>query len=110
MNGAFRVISTAAFEREFRKISRGDARLVQGLEELIAVLATDPHNRSGEHQIKKICRAKDRNRPMANSLARVSAPLRHRWKRSGAAFLPAPQRSLLAEATAETFYGGVRRN
>jgi hypothetical protein len=63
MNGAFRVVSTAAFEREFRKISRGDARLVQGLEELIAVLATDPHNRSGEYQIKKL---QDRRPEKAN--------------------------------------------
>ena len=54
MNGAFRVVSTRAFEREFRRISRGDAGLVAGLEELIAVLATDPHNRSGGHQIKKL--------------------------------------------------------
>jgi hypothetical protein len=34
MNGAFRVVSTPAFEREFRKISRGDVRLIAGLQEL----------------------------------------------------------------------------
>lgn len=54
MNGAFRVVSTPAFEREFRKISRGDTRLVAGLEELVALLARDPHNRGGEYQIKKL--------------------------------------------------------
>jgi len=54
MDGGFRVASTPAFEREFRKTSRGNARLVAGLEELIAALARDPHNRSGEYQIKKL--------------------------------------------------------
>jgi mRNA-degrading endonuclease RelE of RelBE toxin-antitoxin system len=54
MAGAFRVLTTPTFEREFRKISRGDATLVQALEELLVVLRRDPHNRTGEHKIKKL--------------------------------------------------------
>ncbi len=54
MAGAFRVISTPAFEREFRKASRGNAVLIDALDELIAILGGDPHNRSGQHQIKKL--------------------------------------------------------
>jgi mRNA-degrading endonuclease RelE of RelBE toxin-antitoxin system len=51
---AFRVLTTPAFEREFRAISKKDSALVRALEELIAILHDDPHNRSGQHQIKKL--------------------------------------------------------
>ncbi len=54
MAGAFRVITTPAFEREFRKASRGNAALNDALDELVATLAEDPHNRGGQHQIKKL--------------------------------------------------------
>ena len=54
MAGAFRVVTTPAFEREFRKVSRGNAALVDALGELVATLSEDPHNRSGQHQIKKL--------------------------------------------------------
>jgi mRNA-degrading endonuclease RelE of RelBE toxin-antitoxin system len=54
MPGTFRVLTTPAFEREFRAISRKDANLVRALEELIEVLRNDPHNRSGQHPIKKL--------------------------------------------------------
>ncbi len=42
MNGTFRVVTTPSFEREFRKISQRNAKLVGALEELIAILAQDP--------------------------------------------------------------------
>ncbi len=45
MTGHFRVLTTPAFERDFRKISQGDAALVRVLEELLAILREDPHNR-----------------------------------------------------------------
>jgi mRNA-degrading endonuclease RelE of RelBE toxin-antitoxin system len=51
---AFRVLTTPAFEREFRRTSRGDAILVQAVEELLAILRQDPHNRTGQHKIKKL--------------------------------------------------------
>lgn len=54
MNGRFRVISTPSFEREFRKISQKNAKLVDALEELIAILREDPHGRSGQQAIKKL--------------------------------------------------------
>ena len=54
MAGSFRVLTTTAFEREFRAISRKDSTLVRALEELIEILGNDPHNRSGQHQIKKL--------------------------------------------------------
>jgi len=54
MNGAFRVVTTPSFEREFRKLSERNIKLLDALQELIAVLAQDPHGRSGRHPIKKL--------------------------------------------------------
>ncbi len=54
MAGKFRVVTTPAFEREFRKASKGNAALLDALEELLAILREDPHNRSGQHKIKKL--------------------------------------------------------
>jgi len=50
----FRVVTTSAFERDFRKAARGRAELATALEELIAALQDDPHNRSQQHKIKKL--------------------------------------------------------
>jgi len=50
----FRVLTTPAFEREFRAISKKDSVLVRALDELIAILGSDPHNRSARHEIKKL--------------------------------------------------------
>jgi len=54
MAGPFRVLTTSAFEREFRAISKKDSVLVRVLEELIEILSSDPHNHSGRHKIKKL--------------------------------------------------------
>jgi mRNA-degrading endonuclease RelE of RelBE toxin-antitoxin system len=54
MAGKFRVVTTPAFEREFRKASKGNAALLDAVEELLASLREDPHNRSGQHNIKKL--------------------------------------------------------
>ncbi len=54
MAGPFRVLTTPAFEREFRAISKKNSTLIRALEELIAILSEDPLNRSGRHQIKKL--------------------------------------------------------
>jgi len=43
-----------SFEREFRKVSRRNSTLLDALEELIALLAKDPHGCSGQHPIKKL--------------------------------------------------------
>ena len=54
MTSRFRVLTTPSFERDFRKTSKGNQVLVNALEELVAILAEDPHNRSGRHPIKKL--------------------------------------------------------
>jgi mRNA-degrading endonuclease RelE of RelBE toxin-antitoxin system len=54
MSGSFRVLSTPAFEREFRAIAKHNAALSGILEELIQILSQDPHNRSGGQKIKKL--------------------------------------------------------
>jgi mRNA-degrading endonuclease RelE of RelBE toxin-antitoxin system len=54
MAGPFRVLTTPAFEREFRAVARTNAALVRALEELIEILGNEPHNRSRRHQIKKL--------------------------------------------------------
>jgi mRNA-degrading endonuclease RelE of RelBE toxin-antitoxin system len=54
MAAAFSVLSTPEFERHFRAISKQDSALVPALEELVAVLSGDPHNRAGRHKIKKL--------------------------------------------------------
>jgi mRNA-degrading endonuclease RelE of RelBE toxin-antitoxin system len=54
MISRFRVLATPSFERNFRKLSKGDRSLVNALEELVAILAEDPHNQSGRHPIKKL--------------------------------------------------------
>jgi mRNA-degrading endonuclease RelE of RelBE toxin-antitoxin system len=54
MAGGFRVVSTPGFERDLRRVSRGNRVLLQAVRGLLAVLAEDPHNRGGSHQIKKL--------------------------------------------------------
>lgn len=50
----FRVLTTPAFEREFRKSTKGNPSLLMALDESLAILREDPHNRSGQHAIKKL--------------------------------------------------------
>lgn len=54
MPGSFRVLTTPAFEREFRKISKRNSALITALEESLAILREDPHNRGAQHPIKKL--------------------------------------------------------
>jgi mRNA-degrading endonuclease RelE of RelBE toxin-antitoxin system len=54
MPDQYSVLTTPAFERDFRKASKGSAALVGALEELLGVLRNDPHNRTGQHNIKKL--------------------------------------------------------
>jgi len=58
MPDPFSVLTTPAFEREFRKVSKGNPKLVDALEELIFTLREDPFNFSGQHKIKKLVRVK----------------------------------------------------
>ena len=54
MTPRFRVISTAAFDREFRAIAKGNSQIPGALEQLVKVLCEDPYNRSRQHNIKKL--------------------------------------------------------
>jgi mRNA-degrading endonuclease RelE of RelBE toxin-antitoxin system len=54
MNSAFRVVATPSFEREFRKLSQRNDKLLEALQELTAILTEDPHGRTGRHAIKKL--------------------------------------------------------
>ncbi len=95
MAGPFRVLTTPAFDREFRAISRKDSALVGALGELIEILSNDPHNRNGRYQIKKLAGLKPGEGTMARALERLPTALRYLWKRSRAAFLPASERRVL---------------
>jgi mRNA-degrading endonuclease RelE of RelBE toxin-antitoxin system len=50
----FSVLTTPAFEREFRKLSKGLPALVNALVNLVSILREDPYNLSGQHKIKKL--------------------------------------------------------
>jgi mRNA-degrading endonuclease YafQ of YafQ-DinJ toxin-antitoxin module len=54
MTSRFLVLTTPSFERDFRKTSKGSQVLANALEELVVILAEDPHNRTGQHAIKKL--------------------------------------------------------
>ena len=54
MSGPFRVLTSSAFEREFRKAAKGRPDLVTAVVELIVTLRDDPHNSSQQHMIKKL--------------------------------------------------------
>jgi addiction module RelE/StbE family toxin len=54
----FSVLTTPAFERDFRKVSKGNPILINALEELIAKLQEDPYNHTGRHKIKKLAGVK----------------------------------------------------
>ena len=54
----FRVLTSSGYERDFRTISRGRPSVVDGMEELLAILRRDPYNRTGQHQIKKLAACK----------------------------------------------------
>ncbi len=54
MGDPFRVLTTPAFERDLRKAAKANAALVEALEDLLGTLQDDPHNWSGQHNIKKL--------------------------------------------------------
>ena len=58
MSSPFRVLTTTAFERDFGKSSKRNPELLTALEESLAILQKDPHNRSAQHQIKKLAGVK----------------------------------------------------
>jgi len=51
---AFRVLTTPHFERLYRKLARRHPDLSGVYRSTLAILETDPHNRTGRHGIKKL--------------------------------------------------------
>jgi len=51
---AYSVITTAHFDRLLKKLSPKHPDLVERFEEAISILASDPHNKSRRHPIKKL--------------------------------------------------------
>jgi mRNA-degrading endonuclease RelE of RelBE toxin-antitoxin system len=54
MAASFRILTTPSFDRDFRKIAKGNPALESALHELATTLCQDPYNRSGRHPIKKL--------------------------------------------------------
>jgi mRNA-degrading endonuclease RelE of RelBE toxin-antitoxin system len=54
MTPAFRVFTTAAFDRTIKRLAKKNRDTPQMFEGLVAVLATDPQNTSRKHNIKKL--------------------------------------------------------
>jgi mRNA-degrading endonuclease RelE of RelBE toxin-antitoxin system len=51
---AFSVLTTAHFDRLLKKLAPKHPDLIERFEESISVLTSDPHNKSGKYQIKKL--------------------------------------------------------
>ncbi len=54
MSPIYRTLTTSAFERDARRITRRNARFFSVLDRLPNVLAEDPYNKSGKYDIKKL--------------------------------------------------------
>jgi len=61
MNTAFQVVTPPAFERNARRVTRRSPELAALLAELIAILETDPYNRTRRYDIKKLTGVKAGN-------------------------------------------------
>jgi mRNA-degrading endonuclease RelE of RelBE toxin-antitoxin system len=54
MANSFRVLTTPSFDRDFRKIVKGNSALEGALRDSAAILREDPYNLSARHPIKKL--------------------------------------------------------
>lgn len=54
MSDFFTVTTTPRFDRLLQKLSRGHPDLPSRFAEALAILKTDPYNRTREHRIKKL--------------------------------------------------------
>ena len=50
----YRVITTPTFEREVKKLLKRNPRVAEQIEQVLEFLRTDPYNRSGMRDIKKL--------------------------------------------------------
>jgi mRNA-degrading endonuclease YafQ of YafQ-DinJ toxin-antitoxin module len=53
MTTKFAVRTTSQFDRSLRKLSSRHAELGDLYDEVLNILASDPHNRSGTHSIRR---------------------------------------------------------
>ncbi len=51
---AYSVLTTAHFDRLLKKLAPRHPQLVERLQEAIAILSADPHNKGGRYPIKKL--------------------------------------------------------
>ncbi|OGE24188.1 MAG: hypothetical protein A3J42_03275 [Candidatus Dadabacteria bacterium RIFCSPHIGHO2_12_FULL_53_21] len=54
MPGTYRVLTTPAFEREFRKLVRKNPEIKNYLEQTVEIIETDPQNVTRSHDIKQL--------------------------------------------------------
>ncbi|MBI4229187.1 MAG: type II toxin-antitoxin system RelE/ParE family toxin [Deltaproteobacteria bacterium] len=54
MPSSYRVLTTPAFEREFRKLSRKNPAVIKHLDRMVKILENDPYNRTHSHDIKQL--------------------------------------------------------
>src|ERR1700693_3536943 len=95
MGGPFRVLTTAAFERECRAISRNNSVLFRALSELIEILSSDPQTRSGRHKIRKLAGLKPGEGQWRVRWRDYRLRYDIFWERSSAAFFSAPEECIL---------------
>ena len=96
MASAFRVVTTPTFEREFRKVSRGNAALIDALGELVATLCENLPQPKCPAANQEIGRLETWRRPMVYPPARISASretLKEREARCFAAWSQGPDRT-----------------
>ncbi len=58
MSAPFQVITPPAFERDARHVTRRNPEVAALLEEMIAILETDPYNRTRQYDITKLAGVK----------------------------------------------------
>lgn len=54
MTPQFQVLTTSAFEKGVRRLTRRNPDLAPAVEKLIVILGDDPYNRGGQQNIKKL--------------------------------------------------------
>ena len=54
MGAAFRIFTTAAFDRSMKRLAKKNPDISDMFEALLAILAADPQNASRRHSIKKL--------------------------------------------------------
>jgi mRNA-degrading endonuclease RelE of RelBE toxin-antitoxin system len=54
MSGPYRVRTTPHYERLARDLAQAHSEFVVRQEEAVEILSTDPHNRTGQHNILKL--------------------------------------------------------